>query len=121
MKDNKASWLAALLAAVDARSPTYFATFLTEDVEFKFGNLDAVIGRDAAANYVADFFSSIAGLTHEVERVIFEETLVVCHGSVTYTLLDQSCLTLPFSNWLYLQDDKIERYLVFVDNSALYC
>lgn len=109
-----------LFAAIDARDADAFAAFLTEDAEFRFGNAPPVVGRPAIAAYCAAFFAGLGGLTHRLESIWEVPEGVVCHGVVSYRRRDGSELTVPFANVLYLASDRVRRYLIFVDNGALF-
>ena len=49
-----------------------------------------------------------------------KEGIVFVNGNVTYTRLDDSVLSVNFSNTLKLKGDKIKDYLIFIDNSELF-
>lgn len=109
-----------LFAAIDARDAQGFAAFLTEDAEFQFGNAPPVLGREAIEAYVGAFFEALGGVSHSVEALWVSEDRLTCHGQVRYERRDGSALTVPFANVLYLAGDRVARYLVFIDNSALF-
>jgi len=109
-----------LFAAIDARDARAFAAFLAEDAECRFGNAPPVRGRDAIEAYVEGFFEALGGVSHRVEALWTSEGRLTCHGEVRYERRDGSALTVPFANVLYLAGDRVSRYLVFIDNSALF-
>ena len=106
--------------SVDKKDITSFASFITEDVSFKFGNADAVRGKIAVSNMVQQFFDSINGLTHKIDNVWFQDNAVICNGQVTYTRHDSSQLTVPFANILEIDNDLISDYQIYIDTSQLY-
>ena len=110
-----------IFIAVDRMDADGFASFLHQDCRFRFGNQADVFGRAAARDYVANFFTSINGLSHDiVESCNFKQALW-CHGQVTYTRKDGTILTVPVSNFMRLHEDNtIDEYLIFVDTSELY-
>ncbi|MHA7815978.1 MAG: nuclear transport factor 2 family protein [Pseudohaliea sp.] len=109
-----------LFAAIDARDARAFAAFLTDDAEFQFGNAPPVTGREAIEAYVGTFFEALGGVSHHVEALWDSEDRLTCHGEVRYERRDGSTLTVPFANVLYLAEGRVSRYLVFIDNSALF-
>jgi ketosteroid isomerase-like protein len=109
-----------LFAAIDARDAQAFAAFLAEDAEFRFGNAPPVCGREAIEAYVGAFFEALGGISHRVEALWITGDRLACHGEVRYERRDGSALTVPFANVLYLEGDRVARYLVFIDNSALF-
>jgi uncharacterized protein (TIGR02246 family) len=113
-------WLADLFAAIDAQDAERFASFIADDGVFLFGNAPPVEGRAAIRDAVAGFFASIRGLTHRVDDVSVDGTLVWSRGLVTYVRHDGSELAVPFCNCFEVQGERIRRYQIFVDASALY-
>jgi len=120
MSINRADWVRRLVKTIDDMDTDGFAAFLADDVVFRFGNAEPVVGKTAARDAVRGFFGSIRGLSHDVVRVWDEEDAVVCHGKVTYTLHDSSTLSVPFANILSVRGDLITEYLIFVDTSELH-
>ncbi len=114
------TWLQALFAAIDSKSTTQFAEFLAPECRFRFGNMPAVVGALEVAEFVEQFFNSIAGLSHVIDEFWQVEDGLVCHGRVTYTRHDQTTLTVPFCNVFKLDAHKVQDYLIFADTSALY-
>jgi ketosteroid isomerase-like protein len=117
---HDADWWNSLLATIDGKRARDFAHFLTDDGEFRFGNQPAVHGREGIEAYVAAFFGMIGRSRHEIERTWNDGDTRVCQGHVTYTRLDGSTLTVPFANVFYMRGDRIARYLIFIDNGALF-
>ena len=113
-------WWNSLMATIDGKRPQEFAQFLTDDGEFRFGNQPSVHGRANVAGYVDAFFGMIGGSKHELQRTWGDDGTKACEGRVTYTRLDGTTLTVPFANVFYMRDDKIARYLIFIDNGPLF-
>ena len=113
-------WWSSLFAAIDGKRSQEFARFLTPDGEFRFGSQPAVHGQANVAAYVDAFFGMIGGSRHELLRTWEAEGSTVCEGLVTYTRLDGSQVTIPFVNVFYLRGGKVARYLIHIDNSALF-
>jgi ketosteroid isomerase-like protein len=118
MPDNH--WWKSLLATIDGKRPQEFARFLTDDGEFRFGNQPPVHGQANVAAYVDAFFGMIGSSQHELQRTWQDGDARGCEGFVVYTRLDGSTLRVPFANVFYMRDDKIARYLIFIDNGALF-
>ena len=109
-----------ITSIVDAKDANGFAALFADNGQFIFGNNDAVIGRDSIQNYVDGFFSLIQGLKHTSELKTQTDNLLIFTGEVTYTRKDGSTLTLPYCNVLDLEQNKISKFQVYVDNSALF-
>ena len=111
---------AALFRAIDARDSAAFASFLTEDAIFRFGSAPPVEGRNAIRDAVEAFFSSIAGLTHDVTKVVRDGDTLFCEGEVNYERHDGSTITLPFADVLDHEGDLIRRYKIYMDIAPLF-
>lgn len=109
-----------LFAAIDAKDPEAFVGFLTGDALFRFGSAPAVQGRDAICAAVGAFFDTIAGLSHVVNKTLVDGATMVCEGEVTYTRLDGTSVTLPFTDVFEYEGDLIAEYKIYMDVSPLY-
>ena len=112
--------LQALFDSIDAKNTEAFMAFLTDDAVYRFGNADPIQGKPAITESVRGFFDSIQGLSHSLEGSWESGNTVICHGTVTYTRLGGSTLTIPFADILTVGDGLISDYLIFADASALY-
>jgi hypothetical protein len=93
---------------------------LTEDSIFLFGNQEAVRGKQAIRDYVAEFFKMIKASEHKVLDFWEGENSIVWQGEVTYTRLDEKKVTINFVNVFYMSGDLIKDYLIYIDNSPLF-
>ena len=109
-----------LFASIDSMDTESFVRFLTEDGTFRFGSAPSVAGREAVGAAVGGFFSTIAGLKHEIRRVISEGDTIVCEGEVTYTRHDGSDVTLPFCDVFEVSGGLISVYLIYMDIGPLF-
>lgn len=110
----------SLFNAIDAFDTKTFVSFLDNEANFKFGNMPVVKGKDAIFDFVAGFFQAIKGIRHTNLESWELEGIRFVNGTVTYTRLDGSTLTVNFSNTFKLKGDKIKDYLIFIDNSELF-
>ncbi|MCC7327681.1 MAG: nuclear transport factor 2 family protein [Burkholderiales bacterium] len=118
--DNVGAWMSALLAAVDARDTPRFLPFLTEDAAFRFANHPPATGRAEVGAAVSAFLGSIREVRHEIDHAWAPAGHAICQGTVTYTRVDGSTLTVPFANVFAMRDGRIRDYRIYVDASALY-
>src|SRR5512135_1240727 len=109
-----------LFAAIDRKDADKFASFLTRDCVFRFGNMPEVVGQDAVRGFVAGFFDSIASISHDIHDTWNVADGVICHGQVSYVRKDGSTLSVPFANVLKTDARLIRDYLIFADTSQLY-
>ncbi len=117
---DKTKWLKSLFSVIDQRDTDGFLKFLTPDCCFRFGNMPAAVGKEQIGQAVGTFFDSINGLSHDLKDVWHTETATICHGLVAYTRKENTELTVPFTNILYLSEEHINQYLIFIDISELY-
>lgn len=110
----------ALFRSIDDQDMESFASILTEDVLFRYGNAPPVQGKSAVVDVVRGFFASIRALRHDIVEAWSLPGVLVCHGVVTYTRHDGSHLTVPFANIMKTDGEQIREYLIFVDASDLY-
>ncbi|MBI2794162.1 MAG: nuclear transport factor 2 family protein [Ignavibacteria bacterium] len=109
-----------LFTAIDTMNAEEFASHLTDDVEFRFGNAPSVFGKSATQMAVEGFFGSIKGLRHEVAAVDQADETIYSYGFVTYTRHEGSTLRVPFCNVFGMKGNLIKDYLIFADLSELY-
>jgi len=110
----------SLFDSIDAFDTKTFVSFIHDEGNFKFGNMPVVKGKDAIFEFVAGFFQAIKGIRHTNLESWELEGIRFVNGTVTYTRLDGSALTVNFSNTFKLKGDKILDYLIFIDNSELF-
>lgn len=120
MGNQAPGWVESLFNAIDAADVAAFGTCLTEDATFRFGNGPPVHGRAAIEQTVRHFFASIRRSRHRIGRIWSSEGAVALEGTVTYTRLDGSEVTLPFADTLVLRGERISEYNIYVDIAPLY-
>ena len=109
-----------LFAVIDRKDSEAFVGYLTDDAVFRFGSARAVHGRDAIREAVDGFFGTIAGCSHTVHKTIDDGATKICEGEVTYTRLDGSTITLPFTDVFEYDGDLIAHYKIYMDIGPLY-
>jgi len=109
-----------LFKIIDGMDAAAFATFLTDDLIFRFGNMPVVEGKDNVVEAVTGFYASIRSLSHEVDNIWITDDVAVCNGSVTYTRHDSGTLSVPFANIFHFREDLIKDYRIYADISQLY-
>lgn len=110
----------SLFNDIDKMDADKFASYLDDNVRFRFGNAPVVEGKEAAREAVDGFFKSIKGIRHKKLRMWVHSDSVLYQGEVTYTRHDDSEITLPFFNVFLLNGDKIKEYLIYMDINPLF-
>lgn len=118
--DDKLAWLDDLFAAIDRKDTDAFLGFLTDDAQFRFGSAAAVRGAAAIRAAVDGFFSTINSSTHALTNTLTNESTLVCEGEVTYRRMNNSEVTLPFTNVFALDDKLISQYKIYIDIAPLF-
>jgi ketosteroid isomerase-like protein len=114
------AWLKTLFNALDMFDAKTFASFLTDEATFVFANAEPVRGKAVIQEYVAQFFASIRAIRHDVIDCWVTSDAVISRGIVTYTRHSGSQLQVPFANVFNMRNERIQDYLIYVDNSQLY-
>jgi len=109
-----------LFASIDANDAAAFVAYLTDDAVFRFGSAPPVQGRAAIKAAVDGFFGTIAGCSHDVQKVLSSGSTQVCEGEVTYRRKDGSAITLPFTDVFEYDGDLIAQYKIYMDVGPLY-
>ena len=109
-----------LFETIDRMDAPGFAAAFTEDGRFRFGNAPSVTGREAVEQSVADFFSSLQGLRHEILDVWDEGDSVISEVEVTYTRKDGSDVQLPAATIGRRRDGLLADYRIYMDVNPLF-
>ena len=110
-----------LFSTIDRKDSRGFATFITHDGTFKFGNWPAAKGTEAITGAVDQFFGTIEKVSHRVQQTYGDKDAVFVQGEVTYVRKDGKTVgPLPFMNLFKMSGDKVAEYVVYADVSPLY-
>ena len=110
----------SLFNDIDRMDADKFASYLDEEVSFRFGNAPVVTGKKAVRDAVDGFFKSIKGIRHKKLRMWLHADSILYQGIVTYTRHDGSEVTLPYLNLFFLNGEKIKEYLIYMDINPLF-
>lgn len=118
MRDR--AWWESVFRTIDGKDVPGFLAFLTPDAEFRFANNPPARGHEQIGTVVGGFLGAIGGSRHRFIHAWEDADTAACEGEVTYTRHDGSTLTVPFVNVFYLRGGKVARYLIHIDNTALF-
>jgi len=113
-------WWDELLRAIDAKDTPRFLSHLAPDGEFIFGNAPAAVGHAAIGAAVDGFFKLIRSSRHVLLTTWEGPNSAVGEGTVTYTRLEGSTLTLPFVDVFHFREGLIGRYQIYMDVNPLF-
>jgi ketosteroid isomerase-like protein len=110
--------------AVDRKDAAGFAAVFTDDAWMRFGNAEPIVGRPAIQNAIAQFFTLIAGLRHNMTGIWSQQDAVICEATVTYTRHDRSTVQVPAVTIFRLKNSPTGpvayRVQMFVDLAPLF-
>ena len=109
-----------MFAAIDAKNTAGFLSFLSPDASFRFGSAPPVQGHAAIGAAVGGFFSSIEGSSHRLDKILGDESTLVCEGEVNYRRLDKSEISIPFTDVLETSAGLINNYKIYIDIGPLF-
>lgn len=109
-----------IFADIDAFDPDKFITHLTDDVVFRFGNAEPVVGRAAVKEAVAGFFTMIDGLTHHVLNVWDIGNTTVAQIDVEYRRKDGKSVTVPNADILTFDGDLVREWQIYIDLAPVF-
>jgi ketosteroid isomerase-like protein len=112
--------LRRVFAAFDAQDVAALAQFMTDDVELRLGNADAIQGKRAFVEAVNAFLGSIAGVRHEILTVYRDGDAAIVEFDVHYTRHDGGVVTLPCCNVFRLRGGLIAEYRSYIDATPVY-
>jgi limonene-1,2-epoxide hydrolase len=109
-----------LFASIDEMDVESFLAFITPSGTFRFGSAPPVQGHAAIGEAVGGFFSSIAGVQHDVHRIVTDGDVAMIEGEVNYSRHDGSEISLPFVNVFEIEGVLISDYRIYIDIAPLF-
>jgi ketosteroid isomerase-like protein len=110
----------AIFADIDAFDPDKFVSHLTDDVTFRFGNAEPVVGRANVREAVAGFFTTIAGLTHHILNVYDAGAVSIAQIDVEYVRQDGKHVTVPNADILTFDGDLVSNWQIYIDLAPVF-
>jgi len=107
-------------ADIDSLDPDRFVAHLTEAVVFRFGNGEPLLGRAAVRDAVAQFFTSITGMRHNLLALHEVGDIVVVRADVSYTRHDGAVVVVPNADILTYQGDLVRDWQIYIDLTPVY-
>jgi len=98
-----------------------YVAFLTEDAQFRLGNPDALVGREAIKDSLVAFCRQVKGINHQIkQKWELEQDVVLLDMEVTYYRFDGNAVTLPVMNFFRFQGNLIQELRIFMDVNPLF-
>jgi ketosteroid isomerase-like protein len=105
---------------VDKNDPKGFASFLTDDAEFRFNNGPVSVGREDIASGVSDFLELLGGIRHDIRNVWRDGDHVIAQIVTDYTRKDGRVVSVPVIDVFRLRGELIESYPIYGDSSPVF-
>lgn len=100
-----------------------FATYLSPDVKFRFGNNEPINGREDLVEFARQHKPMVKSVQHRLDHLItdVDQRTVVVELQVTYTRHDDGIKQYPATVVIEFDaEDLISRYRVYVDLAGLF-
>jgi ketosteroid isomerase-like protein len=110
-----------IFAAIDSMNAKNFTAYLTDDVEFRFGNADPIVGHEGIEAGINGFWSTISGMRHHVKDVWdVDADTTVALIDVEYTRQDGEHVFTPNVDILKWDGDKVANWQIVIDLAPVY-
>ena len=113
-------WFSDFYDSIDAMNLDAFAKGLAPDAEVVVGNNPPMQGREAAKEGVGYFFSTIAGIKHNITNVVEGDGVTVMEARIDYTRKDGNKVTVPAVTILERHDNLVKSLRIYVDVAPVY-
>ncbi|GAX36248.1 nuclear transport factor 2 family protein [Nodularia sp. NIES-3585] len=101
-------------------SSEQYVSFLTETAQFRFGNLDALVGHKAIQESIVEFCQQVKSISHDIKRKWEIGDVVFLNMEVSYYRLDGINVKLPVMDFFQFKGDLIEEIQIFMDISPVF-
>jgi ketosteroid isomerase-like protein len=112
--------LPAIFADIDTFDPDKFVAHLTDNVVFRFGNGEPVVGRAAVREAVAGFFTTISALTHHVLQTWDIDETSIAKIDIEYVRTDGKHVTVPNADILVFDGDLVSNWQIYIDLAPVF-
>ncbi len=99
----------AIFADIEHFDPDKFVAHPADNVVFRFGNGEPVVGRAAVCEAAASFFTTISGLTHHLLQSWGIAETSIAKIDVEYMRTDGKHVTAPNADILVLDSDLVSN------------
>ncbi|WP_156680763.1 nuclear transport factor 2 family protein [Sphingomonas profundi] len=114
-------WAADFFRDADSFDLPTLVGWFADDVEVRFGNAPAIVGKAAAEEAFRGFWSSISGMRHGRECLVVDGAMAAQFSQVTYKRHDGSEVTMPVASQLRrVGEGRIDRLWIVIDMAPLF-
>lgn len=115
-------WHQELFSLIDRMDMDGFLSRFSDDAWLRMGNQDKLVGKEAIKVAIGGFWDSIAGLTHNFERITeTDDGVALFEANVEYDLLNGNktnvfCVSAIKRN----NEGLIEEYIIYGDFAPVF-
>jgi hypothetical protein len=109
-----------IFADIDSMIADRFLTHLTEDVVFRFGNGDPIVGHPAVREAVNGFWTTINGMHHHLLKSYDVGDTTIARLDVEYERLDGKSVTVPNADVLVFEGDLVKNWQIYIDLAPVF-
>lgn len=110
-----------IFTAIDSLVASNFTAHLTDDVVFRFGNADPIIGHEGIEAAINGFWGTIDGMRHHVKEAWdVDANTTVAFIDVEYTRKDGVHVFTPNVDILKWDGDKVANWQIVIDVTPIY-
>jgi ketosteroid isomerase-like protein len=109
-----------IFADIDSMIADKFLAHLTEDVVFRFGNGDPVVGHTAVREAVNGFWTTINGMHHHLVKSYDVGDTTIAQLDVEYERLDGKSVTVPNADVLIFEGDRVKNWQIYIDLAPVF-
>lgn len=113
-------WVKNYFATVDKLNVDDIIANFVEDGQFRFGNAQPAVGKEAIQDALGEFFSAIKAMHHENVGLWLGDNSAVFEAEVTYTRQDGTTVTLPCASILRFRDNFICDFRMIMDAAPVF-
>jgi hypothetical protein len=112
--------LAPIFADIDALRADEYVARLSPEVVFRFGNADPIVGREAVKEAIEGFWTTIAGLKHNILNVWEVGDTSIVQIDVDYKRHDGKVVTVPNLDILVFDGDLVRDWQIYIDLTPVF-
>jgi hypothetical protein len=116
----KLSWYEEVFEHIDNKRVEEFLSFISDDIKLTFANQPCAEGKEAVRSALTVFWQMIYGLKHQFTHVFESEGHVIFEGTVKYTRLDQTAVSVPCVTIIKVSDELAKEWRIYTDLTPVF-
>lgn len=114
-------WAAAFFRDADTLELPRLMNWFDEAIDLRIANMPPILGRDAAEQAFAQFWSTLSGMSHRRETLVVQGDSAMQGSIVTYTRREGKQAAMPVASHLRrVSGGRLDRLWIYIDLAPLY-